>query len=183
MKPSSEIIATVEKHMSAGHFQDAADICATELTASPSDIPLLALLTAACEHAGEVGKARAAAVRWVEAAPLDSYAHYKLAMIEQRLHNYPAATERLQIAATIAEPDDDVAFAAREALRALDTLQVQQVEALAEVDLSFRVGLSSDPEGVLEERGFALSLQALHQLLIAYELAPPGPAGRPPLPS
>ncbi len=169
--------------MSAGHFRHAASLCANELTTSPTDIPLLALLTAACEHAGEVTRAREAALRWVEVAPLDSYAHYKLALIEQRLQNYHAAADRLAIAANVSEPDDDVALAARDALRALDALQMRQVAALAEVDLCFRLKLSGDPEEALGERGFSLTAGALHQFLEANRASLLTLAGRPPRPS
>ena len=84
MKAFVEELAAVHKQMAAGNFQLAAQACTQQLTASASDIPFLALLTAACEHAGEVGKARDAAARWVNMAPLDAYAHYKLGMLEQR---------------------------------------------------------------------------------------------------
>lgn len=183
LKPTSDIIAEVEHHLLAGHFRDAAGICARELAGSPGDIPLLALLTSACEHAGEVCKAREAAVQWVQTAPLDSYAHYRLAMIEQRLGNYGAAAERLDIAAHVAEPDDEVAFAAREAQRALDDLQLRQVAALVETDLCFRLKLHTDPDAALAERGFTLSAQVLRHLLQAEGAVLAAPPGHPPMPS
>lgn len=183
LKPTNEIIAEVEHHLLAGHFRDAAGLCARELAGSPDDIPLLALLTSACEHAGEVRRAREAAVQWVETAPLDSYAHYRLAMIEQRLGNYAAAAERLDIAAHVAEPDDEVAFAAREALHALDALQLQQVAALVETDLCFRLKLSHDPDEALSERGFTLDSHVLRRLLQAEEAVFAVAPGRPAMPS
>lgn len=164
--------------MAKGEFRTAARICTERLTASASDIPLLAMLTSACEHAGELTKAREAAVRWVQAAPLDPYAHYKLAMLHQRLQNYAEASRRLHLAANLPGPDDDVQRASREALEALDVLQLEQVEALREVDLCFRIKLRLDPRAVLLERGFALSAEALSSLddetaSPAYEAPPP----------
>jgi hypothetical protein len=122
-------------------------------------------------------------LRWVEAAPLDTYAHYKLAMIEQRLGNYPGAVERLYIAANVAEPDDDMAFAAREALRALDAMQLQQVLALLEVDLEFRLSLRSHAESALRERGFVLSPGALRHLMVHGQAVCDMATPRPPMPS
>ena len=164
MKAFVEELAAVHKQMAAGNFQLAAQACTQQLTASASDIPFLALLTAACEHAGEVGKARDAAARWVNMAPLDAYAHYKLGMLEQRLHNYREAVRRLRLAVRVAGPDEDVRFAADDALRALDALQLQQVVALCDVDVCFRMRLKWHPESTLSERGFALSDDAVRQL-------------------
>jgi len=139
--------------------------CGAGVPPRPSDIPLLAILATACEFTGEVARAREAANRWVLAAPLDPYAHYKLALVEQRLKNYPEASRRLYLAASLAGPDDDVLYAVRDALSALDVLQLQQIIALREVDYEFRLQLQSSPESALEAKGFALSAGAFQQLL------------------
>ena len=164
MKSTNKIIDEVRQEMAAGNFQAAARACSSELAVSPSHVPLLALLTAACEHAGDVHEARKAALRWVQAAPLDAYAHYKLAMLEQRLQHYRTAVERLKVAMHISGPDDEVRVAAAEAMHALEALQLQQITALREVDICFRLKLNSDPVGALVERGFHVSRDALQRL-------------------
>jgi tetratricopeptide (TPR) repeat protein len=183
----TDLLGALEQYMATGQSswlektcdQIAAQTRHSGSGVSPADIPLLALLATACEYAGEILKARDAAGRWAEAAPLDPYAHYKLALLEQRLQNYPAAAERLQMAASLAGADDDVRHAVRDAVNALDAIQLQQVAALREVDLSFRVKLSIDPEEALDERGFSLSPGALRKLLSAEDAADPIPAAYP----
>jgi hypothetical protein len=173
VKATTDLVGALERYMATGQTQAlgqacesaAADAAKGALGTTAADIPLLALLTTACEYAGEVGWARDAAVRWVETAPLDPYAHYKLALIEQRLQHYPPAVHRLHLAAGLAGPDDDVVNAVRDALTALDAIQMQQVVALREVDLSFRLALRSDPMDALEERGFLLSGSAVRHLM------------------
>jgi tetratricopeptide (TPR) repeat protein len=183
----TDLVGALEHYMSTGQTTPLGQTCeqivaqtrGTEAGGSAADIPLLALLATACEYAGEVAKARDAAGRWVEAAPLDPYAHYKLALLEQRLQNYPAASERLRMAASLAGVDDDVLHAVRDAMGALDALQLQQVAALREVDISFRVKLTMQPEDALEERGFSLTPQGMRQLLSADDAADPIPPAYP----
>lgn len=183
----TDLVGALEHYMSTGESTSLGETCeqivaqtrSTEAGVSAEDIPLLALLATACEYAGEVLKARDAAGRWVEAAPLDPYAHYKLALLEQRLQNYPAAAERLRMAASLAGADEDVRHAVRDAVGVLDAVQLQQVAALREVDLGFRVKLAIHPEDALEERGFSLSPGALRQLLSADDAADPIPPAYP----
>ncbi len=167
MRPSEDTLAAARDRLAAGDHLEAIEACFDELVSAPTDIPLLAMLTAACESAGEVQKARKAAARWVEISPRDPYAHYKLAMIDQRLQNYQAAVARLKVAVGVGDPDDDISLAAWEALRALDGLQTQQVIALRDCDLCFRLKLRVDPDAALEERGFSLSPAAVRRITAA----------------
>jgi hypothetical protein len=160
MTTTADINAMVDALLADGAAAQLPELAA----ASPSDIPLLAFLTAACESAGDVERARRVAHRWVEAAPLDPYAHYKLAILEQRLQNYPGAAERLRLAMGVAGPDDGVALAAGEALQAIEAIQMHQVAALLEVDMCFRVKSSQDTTGALSERGFSLSPGGVRQV-------------------
>lgn len=167
MRPIEDTLSTARDRLAAGDYAEAINACFDELISAPADIPLLAMLTAACESAGEVQKARQAASRWVEISPRDPYAHYKLAMIDQRLQNYQAAVARLKVAVGVGDPDDDISLAAWDALRALDGLQIQQVIALRDCDLCFRLKLRVDPDAALEERGFSLSPAAVRRLTAA----------------
>lgn len=146
-------------------LQDGSEAHLAELiSAEATDVPLLAFLATACESAGDVERARRVAQRWAEVAPLDPYAHYKLALLEQRMQHYAEATRRLRVAAGLAGPDDDVVRASTDALQALDSIQMQQVAALMEVDVCFRVKSHQDPAGALEERGFSLSRGAVRHV-------------------
>lgn len=167
MRAADDALCVARERLAAGDYVNAIEMCFEELVSSPQDIPLLAMLTAACENAGEVRRARQAAARWVEVSPRDAYAHYKLAMIDQRLQNYQAAVARLKVAASVADPDDDISLAAREALRALDGLQLQQILALRDCDLCFRLKLRIDPDIALQERGFSISPMAVRKLAAA----------------
>jgi len=164
LKSTSDVVDAVKKHITAGRFERAVQMCDKVLTTSPYNVSVLALLAVAREHAGDIRGARKAALRWVSTAPLDCHAHYRLAAIEQRLQNYPAARERFELAADLAAPGGDVARAAGESLLALDSLQLQQVAALREVDMAFRVGLRLAPHQALVERGFDLDDDVVRRL-------------------
>lgn len=180
---TEETVADIARSLAAGDWGHAARLCVDRLSGSPEDIPLLAMLTSACENAGQVQRAREAAVQWVLAAPLDGYAHYRLAMIEQRLGNYRSAVERLQLAAELAGPDDDVALAVRSAMHSLDAIQLSQIMALREVDISFRLRMRFDLGAALGERGFALSQEARRELAAVAEDVTPTWTGRSQMPS
>ncbi len=144
---------------------------------------MLALLTLVCERTGDMGQAREVASRWVEAAPLDAHAHYRLAMIEQRLQNYGAAMQRLAYAVDFAGSDEHVARAADEARVALDAVQLQQIIALRDVDYEFEVWLRLAPEQALNQRGFSLSDDALRHFILASEHSKAEYGPHPPRPS
>ena len=128
-------------------------------------VDLLSLLATACEAAGDEQSARDAARCWALAVPLDAYAHYKLGVIEQRLGNYPEAALRFQVAAELAGPEGDVLSAAIEALQALDQMQLQQIMALVEGDMEFRVLCLRDPISTLRGKGFAVSASAARHVM------------------
>lgn len=160
MPEGTDANALVEALLKDGSEAHLAELISAEAT----DVPLLAFLATACESAGDVERARRVATRWVQVAPLDAYAHYKLGLLEQRLQNYPEATHRLRIAAGLGGPDDDVVRASNDALQALDGIQIQQVAALLEVDVCFRLKSNQDPAEALHERGFSLSRGAVRHV-------------------
>jgi hypothetical protein len=59
--------------------------------------------------------------------------------------------------AIILEPDGMHSCAARHALEALDSYQLNQIATLAMEDMVFRAKLSRDPVAAVSERGFTLS--------------------------
>lgn len=171
----------VEAQISVGHYEQAVQICDAELDATPTAVSVLELLTGVCERGGQLKRARETAIRWATAAPLDPRAHYRLALIEQRLHSYDWAVYRLKLAMAHAQDDHRLRMAAQDALHSLDALQSRQVMALREVDPTFRARFMADPDGALIERGFALSDEARRALINGLRSLPRGP--RPPRPS
>jgi tetratricopeptide (TPR) repeat protein len=175
------LVDAVEAQIAGGHYDRAAGLCERELEASPASVSVLELLTSVWERGGRMERAREAAVRWATAAPLDPRAHYRLALIEQRLQSYDWAVYRFRLAIAHAGADHALRVAAQDALHSLDAFQSRQVLAMRDVDPTFRARLLADPERALSERGFALSEEARRALLSGLRRLPRGP--RPPRPS
>lgn len=128
-------------------------------------VDLLSLLTNACEAMGDTHGAREAARHWVQVVPLDAYAHYKLAVIEQRLCNYREAVQRLEVAMRLSEFDNEIQTAIQDALQVLDAIQMQQITALIEMDAKFRLDCLRNPQFVLMARGFMVSNNTLRRIM------------------
>ncbi len=122
-----------------------------------SNPALLENLIAAYEGTGAYDRAVEYARRWVMVAPLDPYAHFKLAELEQRQGQMGVAMGRYRLVCELAQGDEGLREAAEQSMESLDLAQLQQIAALAAANVVFRTHLRRDREAALEEHGFQLT--------------------------
>jgi hypothetical protein len=161
MKQPAEVEAIAEAHLVAGRPEEAARLCELHVDDNPPSIIILRILTAACERLGRMERAYEIALKWALLAPFDPYAHYKLGMLEQGRGRFGEAVARYALVCDLAGDETDVGRAAEDSIQALDILQLQQISALAEVDVVFRKRLRQDVRTAVGERGFVLSPRGL----------------------
>jgi len=117
----------------------------------------LGVLAMAHERLGRPDAAYRLAIRYAQAIPLDPYGHFKLAVLEQRAGAVGRAMARYQLALELAGDDDGLREAARDSIRTLDAIQLQQITALAAASPLFRLRLRHNTPEALEHHGFALT--------------------------
>lgn len=161
VKQTLELEDIAERQLLTGHPEEAAQLCELHLDDNPPSIGMLRILTAACERLGRLERAYQVALRWASLAPFDAFAHFKLGMLEQARGQFRQAQERYALAHDMAGDTVELGRAAEEAMQALDIMQLQQISALAEVDVAFRKRLRQDVRDAVEERGFVLSHRGL----------------------
>ncbi len=172
------ILRLAEARVMLGDYDDAVRLCRTSQRQGAQRIPVLDVLLLACERKGDGDACVEYASELARLAPLDPYAHYRLANAWQRLGNYIEAMQRYALAAELAAADDELRESAYEAMEALDSIQQHQVVALASNDIAFRLALKRDPAEALERHGFRLTEVGMH-LLASLEIDDlPGAAGR-----
>lgn len=149
----------------ADDCQQAIEVCQGSRRRGAERVPILDILVAACERLGDTDLWLGYARELVQLCPMDAYAHYRLGAALQHRGDYPAAMERYALAADLAAGDEQVAQSAAEAIETLDTIQQQQILALAASNSVFRLRLARDPERALREHGFQLTEEGLHLLM------------------
>lgn len=153
-----------EAYVLQDECQKAIETCKLSRRRGTERIPILDVLIIASERLGDADDCLAYAGELVQLCPLDAYAHYRLAAALQRQGDFPAAMERYALAADLAGEDEQVAQSAEEAIEALDSIQQQQIVALAASNGVFRLQLKRDPERALREHGFQLTEEGLNRL-------------------
>lgn len=149
------------------HLDDcpkAIETCQRSRRAGAARIPILDIMILASERSGELDAWLQYATELVQLCPMDAYAHYRLGVACQRRGDYPAAMERYGLAADLAGDDQQVAQSAEEAIEALDSIQQQQILALAGSNPVFRLQLQRDLEAALRDHGFRLTDEGMHLL-------------------
>jgi len=119
----------------------------------------LSVLAMAYERLGRPDAAYRVAVRYAQAVPLDPYGHFRLAVLEQRAGAAGRAMARYQLAFELSGDDDGVREAARDSIRTLDAIQLQQITALAAASPLFRLRLKHNAADALDHHGFSLTDQ------------------------
>lgn len=153
-----------EAHLISGNPERALEVCARSNAQGTTRIPVLDVMIIAAERIGDLDAALQYATQLVELAPLDAYAHFRLASVLQRTGDYANAMSRYAMAIELSGDDDHVREPAEDAIETLDSIQLHQIVALAASSLVFRANLKRDAEGTLAQHGFRLTEGALAML-------------------
>ncbi len=153
-----------EYHLAEGQPEQAISVLEPVYQRAALHPTALPLLVVAYEQVGRFDAAHRVAARYVQEAPLDPYSHFKLAVLEQRAGSVGKAMARYQLAYQLAGDDQGVGEAAREGIRTLDAIQLQQITALAATNAVFRIALKRNLVEALEKHGFSLTENGMAML-------------------
>lgn len=118
---------------------------------------------------GKTNEALKVLRRLVLLEPMQPHHHFKLGMIYESLGQLPQAMAALLRAALLDE-GGDIGQMATEAVTNLDQVQLEQIMARVEVDLSFRSHLQQNPEQTVLQSGFLLSPSGF-QMLQSFDIS------------
>jgi tetratricopeptide (TPR) repeat protein len=166
MAPEAVDVAEMlcELYLEEGRHEAVVAVAEPLADRSDASLRLREALLSSWEHQGDLQRAERLARQLVLSAPLEGYAQFRLATLEQRTGQAAQAIARYLLVLELGAVDPDLQGAAEEAVDALDAVQLQQIAALASASVVFRVGLNRDCESTLRVHGFHLSDPALAAL-------------------